>query len=219
MTFPLKPQSVLESTGRLGFVAALISTMAGTLYFLVILFAIMDGGFTFPPEKGLQLFGGIISLIICPVLVIMMTSLHVLIPAEKKAFSQASLGFTLLFALSVSTNRFSQLGVVRQAENAGHIEGVTWFQAYGDFSIMLGLEYLGWAWFLGLAMLCAAPLFHEGRLQRWLRGLMIAYGLLGLVSSLGFLLGTWLSLLGFVAWGVVLYIITALLVVYFRRKY
>ena len=147
----------------------------------------------------------------------MMGSLHVITPNPKKVMSLASLGFTLLFALAVSINRFSQLGVVRQATLAGRVEGISWFMAYGDYSIMLGLEYLGWAWFLGLAMLCAAPLFSGGRLEWCIRWLMVIYGVLGLVSSAGFLLGNWLSLLGFVAWGVVLVIITGLLTVFFRH--
>ena len=47
--------------------------------------------------------------------------------------------------------------------------------------------------------------------------LLRLYGLLALVSAVGFLLNSLLSLLGFVAWGVVLSIITALLAVYFKR--
>jgi len=190
----------------------------GILYFIVILSAALTGTFTFPPGQAIQIFGGISSLVFCPLLVLMMAALHTVTPQPKKVMSQASLGFTLLFALAVSINRFSQLGVVRQAEVAGRLDGISWFQAYGDYSIMLGLEYLGWAWFLGLAMLCAAPLFSGGRLEQWIRWLMVLYAILGLASSVGFLLGNWLSLLGFVAWGFVLYIIAGLLAVYFRRK-
>jgi hypothetical protein len=43
------------------------------------------------------------------------------------------------------------------------------------------------------------------------------YGLLALMSAIGFLLNSMLSLLGFVAWGGVLVILTALLAVYFRQ--
>jgi hypothetical protein len=97
------------------------------------------------------------------------------------------------------------------------VAGINWFLPYGDHSIMLGLEFLGWSWFLGLAFLFAAPLFSGGTLQRWLRGLSLLYGLLALVSAIGFLLNSMLSLLGFVAWGGVLVILTALLAVYFRQ--
>jgi hypothetical protein len=202
---------------RVGFYSAALNTFGGITYFLVILIAIISGNLTFPPSETLQLFGGISSLIVCPLLVVMMASLHAVTPPFKRVLSQVSLGFTLLFALAVSINRFSQLGVVRQAALTGRTEGISWFLAYGDYSVLLGLEYLGWAWFLGLALLFAAPLFSGGRLDGWIRRLMVLYGALGIVSSIGFLLGNWLSLLGFVAWGVVLYIITALLAVYFGR--
>jgi len=202
----------------LGFWSAVVSTAAGVIYFLVILAAILTGRFVFPPSEPIQLFGGVSSLLLCPVLVVLMASLHSITPLEKKGLSQISLGFTLLFALAVSMNRFTQLGVVRQSLAAGSPpEGIDWFLAYGGRSVMFGLEILGWGWFLGLALLFAAPLFSHGRLERWLRGLLILYGVLGLVCAVAFLLASPLSVIGFAAWGFVLFIITALLAVYFRR--
>jgi enamine deaminase RidA (YjgF/YER057c/UK114 family) len=202
---------------RLGFWSAALTTLGGILYFLVLLAAAMTGKFTFPPAASIQLFGGISSLLFCPVLVVLMASLHSVTPPQKKAWSQAALGFTLLFALAVSINRFSQLGVVRQSLAAGGDPGIGWFLAYGDRSILLGLEILGWGWFLGLAALFAAPLFSTGRLQLWLRWLLVLYGILGLVSAVAFLLASPLSAIGFAGWGLVLFIITGLLAVYFRQ--
>lgn len=203
---------------NLGFISSLVITVAGIVYFLVLVGSLIAGQLTFPPAEGIQLFAGIISLIMCPSLVLVMASLHTITDENKRVLSLVSLGFTLLFALAVSINRFSQLGVVRQAASVGRVEGISWFLAYGDYSIMLGLEYLGWAWFLGLAMLCAAPLFSNGNTEKWIRYLMVLYGVLGLVSAVGFLIGSWLSVLGFAAWGVVLVIIGGLLVRYFSKK-
>jgi hypothetical protein len=217
MTTHLESISERNWAWRAGFLAALASTVCGLIYFLVILAALLTGQFTFPPPEWLQLFGGIISLMMCPLLVLLMAALHGVTPKPKQVLSQAGMGFTLLFALAVSMNRFSQLGVVRQAQAAGIGDGLRWFQAYGDTSIMLGMEYLGWAWFLGLGLLCVAPLFAGGRLANWIRWLMLLYAGMALVSAVGFLLGNWLALLGFAAWGLVLVIITGLLTVYFRR--
>jgi hypothetical protein len=202
---------------QLGFWAAVVTTAGGVVYFLVILGAILTGNFTFPPSGFLQAFGGISSLLFCPVLVVMMASLHTITLPEKKGLSQVSLGFTLLFALAVSINRFTQLGVVQQSLALGKVDGIGWFLPYGDRSVMLGLEMMGWGWFLGLALLAAAPLFSHGRLELWLRWLLILYGAMGLVSAVAFLLASPLSVIGFAAWGLVLYIITGLLAVYFRR--
>ena len=144
-----------------GFWSALINTLGGIIYFLVVLGMVLTGRFTFPPSGDIQLFGGIISLLFCPLIVILMASLHSITVPEKKVFSQSSLAFTLLFAISVSINRFTQLGVVRQSIAAGTVEGLNWFLPYGDRSVMLGLEMMGWGWFLGLALLVAAPNFFR----------------------------------------------------------
>ena len=202
---------------RLGFWSAIAATASGVIYFLIILAALLTGNFTFPPSVPMQIFGGISSLVLPPVLVLLMASLHTVTPNEKKAYSQASLAFTLLFAGAVSINRFTQLGIVRHSQADGITAGIDWFLAYGEHSVMFGLEMLGWNWFLGLALLCAAPLFSRGKIEAWLRELLVFDGLLCLVAAAAFLLRSPLSQLGFVAWGLVLFIITALLARYFRR--
>ena len=210
-------RSTYNSANSLGFWSSIAMTILGLIYFVVIVFALLTGQFTTPPPDWLQLFGGLVSLLACPIMVVVMASLHAITPIEKKVFSQIALGFTLLFAIAVSINRFTQLGVVQQSIAAGKVDGLNWFLPYGDRSVMLGLEYMGWSWFLGLGLIFAAPLFTHGKLQRWLRGLLLLYGTLALVSSIGFLINSLLSLLGFVAWGIILFMVTGLLAVYFRK--
>jgi hypothetical protein len=82
---------------------------------------------------------------------------------------------------------------------------------------MLGLEMMGWGWFLGLALLMAAPIFSKGKLQGWIKWLMLLYGVLGIISAVGYLLASPISAIGFIAWGLILFIITGLLMVYFRQ--
>jgi hypothetical protein len=202
----------------LGFWSALITTVGGVVYFLVIVGAITAGQFTFPPSGAIQLFGGISSLLFCPLLVILFACLHTITPVEKKALSQICLAFTVMFALAVSINRFTQLGAVRQSIQAGVVDGIEWFDPYGARSFMFGLEMMGWGWFFGLAMLSAAPLFSGGRLQRWLRWLCVCYGVLGMISAVAYLLASPLSVIGFAAWGLVLFLISGLLAVYFRES-
>lgn len=127
---------------------------------------------------------------------------------------------SLTFSVRDGTHRkpANQLGVVRQRVAAGQLDGLDWFAAYEGHSAMFGLEILGWGWFLGLAMLIAAPVFSGGRLESWLRWLMVGYGVLGLISAAAFLVESPLTAVGFAAWGLVLYIITGLLAVYFRNQ-
>jgi hypothetical protein len=203
---------------RLGFWSALITCIGGGIYFLVILGAIVTGQSAFPPSGPVQLFGGISSLLFCPLLVILFACLHTITPIEKKALSQISLAFVLMFAMAVSINRFTQLGVVRQSIAAGATNGIEWFEPYGEHSVMFGLEMLGWGWFLGLAMLFAAPLFSGGRLQSGLCWLSVLYAVLALVSAIAYLLASPLAAIGFVAWGFVLFLISTLLAIYFRQS-
>jgi hypothetical protein len=215
--------SLLQNSGRspasqLGFWSALLTTLGGLAYFLLILGLILTGQFSLPLAEPVQLFAGVLNFLFCPAIVLVMVSLHAVTPPEKKVFSQGSLAFTLLFAMSVSINRFTQLGVVRGSMGPGIAEGIEWFLPYGDHSVMFGLEMLGWGWFLGLAMLMAAPLFSGDRVQLWLRWLMVAYGVLGLMSAILYLMGSAAAAIGFVAWGAILPVVTGLLAVYFRGR-
>lgn len=213
-------QKRIEDKNRaysVGFWSALVTTLCGIIYFLVLVGMSFTGHFVFPPSDAIQLFGGIISLILCPLIVILIACLHTITVPENKVFSQSSLAFTLLFAVSVSINRFTQLGAVRQNIVAGTTEGLHWFLPYGDNSVMLGLEMMGWGWFLGLAFLLAAPTFSQARLQGWIKWCMVLYGVLGIISSVGYLAASPISAIGFIAWGLVLFIITGLLTVYFGR--
>jgi hypothetical protein len=203
---------------RLGLWSAFASTMLGIAYFLVILGTIITGNFTFPPPDPVQIFAGIVSLLFCFIFVVLMSSLHAKTPANKKVFSQISLSMTLLFALSVSINRFLQLGIVRQSIASSNLSGIDWFLPYGNHSVMFGLEIMGWGWFLGLAMIFAAPIFSGGRIAIWLRWLTLSYGILGLTSALGQLLASPIIMVGFIAWGLILFFITALLMIYFKRE-
>lgn len=77
-----------QNTGFLmGYWSSLITTLGGVVYFLVIVGMIMSGQFDFPPSDAVQLFGGIISLIFCPVIVMVMAAHHTVAPVDRKVFS------------------------------------------------------------------------------------------------------------------------------------
>ena len=78
---------------------------------------------------------------------------------------------------------------------------------------MLGLEYLGWGWFLGLGMIFAAGLVGRSGLDRVIRVIAITYGVLGIAASAGFLIPNAMSAVGFVAWGPMLLAFAVLLVI------
>jgi hypothetical protein len=66
-------------------------------------------------------------------------------------------------------------------------------------------------------MMLAAPIFSGGKIQLWLRWPMVSYGVLGLTSAILYLIGSPLAAIGFVAWGLIVFVITGLLTVYFKQ--
>lgn len=206
------------SSDWLGFWSALFITVVGVVYVVVLGALAATGRFVMPPAQPVQLFGAIVTIIMAPALVVLIASIHSAVPERLKGWSQSGLAFTILFAAMVSINRYVQLTVIRQGVLSGTTDQLKLFLPYGENSIMFSLEILGWGFFLSLAALCLAPVFGGGRGERWLRGLFIAYGVLGLTSALGLVLASPLAAVGFVAWGPVLDVITALLCVWFWRR-
>jgi len=82
---------------------------------------------------------------------------------------------------------------------------------------MFALEMLGWGFFIGIAALFAAPLFRGDSLQTSIRWVTVAFGILSLISVIGFMTETPLTMAGFIAWGPLLLALAVLLVLYFRK--
>lgn len=220
--FSLQASSDDRSTAglawQLGFYATTVLAVMGVLYFLLITGLLVTGNLSLPPSGTVQMIGGIMTILMAPLLVVLVASLHALAPLEKKILSQVGLVFTALFAMAVSMNRFVQLSVVRQGFLHGQTEGLARFLPYEASSVMFAMEILGWSFFLSLAALFLAPLFTVGKLERWIGALFLAYGVIGLASALGFVLEIqFLGAMGFVAWGFVLPVINILLIPYFRQ--
>lgn len=211
---PIRADCVI--TYRLGFWAAFALAVGGAIYATVIGVAAATGRLVMPPSQSLQLFGGIATFAFAPLLVVLMACLHDCAPSRKKIWSHIAFAFTVLFAAMVSINRFVQLSVVRKGMTSGRLDDLRLFLPYDTGSIMFALEILGWAFFLSLALLSAAPLFSSGRIHRWLRGLCLAYGILGLTSAFGYLFASPIAAVGFIAWGPILDLIAILLCLFFR---
>ena len=72
---------------------------------------------------------------------------------------------TILAALTGIT-RYAQILLVPQALAAGKTDGLELFRVYGEFSLMADIKVLAWGVFLGLALLCLAPVFRKRKLER-----------------------------------------------------
>lgn len=190
----------------------------GIVYVVMLGVMAATGQFVMPPSEPVQLFGGVVTIVMAPLLVILFACVHQSTPDTRRAYSLSALAFTALFAAMVSINRYVQLTVVRQGLIRGAVEQLEPFLPYGSNSVMFSLEILGWGFFLSLAALCIAPVFTAKGIEQWLRGLFIAYGALGLTSAVGLVFASPISAVGFVAWGPVLDAIAALLAIWFWRR-
>ncbi|MBM3707807.1 MAG: hypothetical protein FJW61_01870 [Actinobacteria bacterium] len=201
----------------LGFYGSLIQTIVGVVYFIVISTLFITGNNTMPPSENIQLFGAIVTIIMAPLLLIMITAIHYVTSQDKKILSHLAIIFCTIFAALVSINRFVQLIVVRVSVLAGDLEGLKRFYPYETGSAMLALEYTGWGIFLSLALLSLAFVFSSDRLQRSIQIFLFLYAILGIAGSIAFIANSPLWMIGMAAWGFILPIATGLLSVFFFK--
>jgi hypothetical protein len=202
---------------RLGlWAAALVSVL--NLVYMGIMVSLAFSGFVLPPPEPTQTIAGIITLLSAPTLVVLFAGVHYHAPIEKKILSHLSLVFMLGLTVLTCTNRYVQLTVVRQGIAAGKEAEVARFLPYSPDSIMNAMELLAWSLFFGLALLFAAPVFNRGRMEGWIRGMLVVTGSLGLLAFCAYLTGwTWLAYSGPVAWGITGPVAFFLMVPFFWR--
>jgi len=90
----------------LGFWSALIGSVLGVIYIVLLIANFATQGLTYPPPEWVQLAGGIITLRTTLVLVVLMIAIYFFVPEDKKIYAALGVGFTILFAAVVSINRF-----------------------------------------------------------------------------------------------------------------
>jgi len=200
--------------GRLGFWSSVFGAVGGATYLLVLIFHFSTEGFTFTFPPFVQLVGGIVTFVSVPILVMQFTAIS-FISEENKVLGSLGGSFIILFAATVSINRFVQLTVIQQSLPDVPAD-LTRFVPYGSGSIMNALEVLGWGFFSSLAAVFVAPLFSSSPLNRTIRWLFILYAILSFMSVVSFTTGILIPT-GPIAWGPILMTLSILLAVYFRN--
>jgi len=203
---------------QIGFWSSIFLVALGVIYLVLLVFQFSIQGFSFPPSQSVQLTGGIITFLTVPLLVILYTAIHFTNTGNKKILSSLGVSFSILFAATVSINRFVQLTVIQQGSQGATSGDLTRFLPYSSGSIMFALEMLGWGYFSSLAALSIAPLFSSSRLNLSIRWMLVTYALFSLLSVIGYAIQSPISAAGFIAWGPILTALAILLVVYFRKS-
>jgi hypothetical protein len=202
---------------QMGFFASVLAAVIGGFYLLVLIFAISTEGFASlaSPSPFVQLAGGIVTFLIVPILVILFTAIRFANEEDNKVLGSLGVNFIILFAATVSINRFVQLTVIQQSLPDLPADLIR-FVPYGSGSVMSALEVLGWGFFSSLAAVFVAPLFSASRLNKTIRWLFILYAIFSFMSVIGFASNTLIPT-GPIAWGPILLALSILLSVYFRN--
>jgi hypothetical protein len=201
---------------KLGFWASVLGAVLGGSYLLVLIFHLLTEGFVNPNTPLVQLVGGIVIFLTVPVLVIQFTAIRFVNDGDNEVLGSLGVSFIILFAATVSINRFVQLTVIQQ--NLPDVPtDLTRFLPYAAGSVMYALEWLGWGFFSSLAAVFVAPLFSSNLLGKTIRWLFVLYATFSFVGLIGFMTKTPMASTAFIAWGPIMLALTILLSVYFHK--
>jgi len=118
--------------------------------------------------------------------VVLLNSIHEYTRTERKILTRVSVGFGLLFAVTVGIHYFTQFSAVRLNVLEGRTEGLEHFVQANPYSILSAINMLGWTVFLGLASLFVAPVFSAAGLERLIRFALLLNGVFCLSGGIGY---------------------------------
>jgi hypothetical protein len=167
--------------------------------------------------SSLQMLPFIPSLLLAPMFVIMMLSIHHYAPEDKKMLSQLGFSFAIVCAAVLSIHYYIQLTVVQQGILNNELAGLWQFVTPNPYSFFWTFAALGYG-FMGIALLCVAPVFAE-KSERAIKWLFIANGIIGVGFLIGNALGIFMvNILASFIWGVLFPIAALLLAQKFRKN-
>ncbi|MFC2090960.1 hypothetical protein ACFLT1_09325 [Bacteroidota bacterium] len=204
-----------KTASQLGFWTSVFITVGGGIYSLILIYSFSTEGFANPNTPLVQLGGGIFTFLSVPALVILFTTIRYVNEEDNKVLGSLGISFIILFAATVSINRFVQLTVIQQSLPDVPADLLR-FLPYSTDSVMFALEILGWGFFSSLAALFVAPLFSSSPLNKAIRWLFVLYAFFSFLSVIGYATNTPIPT-GPIAWGPILLALSILLSVYFRK--
>jgi hypothetical protein len=165
--------------------------------------------------NSFQMLPFVPSLILAPVFVILMFSIHNIASENKKILTQLALGFSLVCATILSLHYYIQLTFVQQGLLNNELTGLWQFVTPNPHSFFWTFAALGYG-FMGISLLFAAPAFAE-KSERAIKLLFIANGIIGIGFLFGNALGVFMvNILASFVWGVLFPIAAFLLAKKFK---
>lgn len=157
------------------------------------------------------------ALLLAPTVVALFTAIFYYAPEERRIMGRLGLVFAAPYSVMVSINYFVQLTMVRENILHGTHANLEHFIMDNPRSVMFSIDMLGY-FFLSLSSLAVSFVFMGGALEKTIRWLFLAAGVLGLVGWAGFASGNSTLSIGTIMSGVAFLPATILLIPVFRRE-
>ncbi len=210
----------------LGFWSGILSAVFAILWFIT--FSMQDVLAAVPSWQNIEAYANAFTMkrvlyvypsLLLPLTYIALTAcIHQYAPEDKKVWSLTSLSIGVLYATMASINYNIQAVAVRQSLAAGEFSGLALWIPDNPHSIFgaLANSYV----YMAFSMLAAGFVFGGGRLERWIRGLLVAQAItiIGQVGWSMFDLSEGLFYATSMVWVVGAPVAFVLLAILFRRQ-
>ena len=173
---------ISPATRSVGFWSAVLAT-AFSLAYVVAQLAEWAGllGSQGGPESSSTVLGIVLlltpSLFLGSAFLVLVVSIHQAAPPERKIWSHLAVVFATLYAALISIVYYVQLSLVAPRMAQGRTAGIEMFLFVPFDSFLYAVDVLGYS-FMSVATLFAARVFAGGGLDRAVRWLLTANGLL-----------------------------------------
>jgi hypothetical protein len=201
------------------FFTAVVSTIFGILYFLGLMGKlIVNGSIHAASSESISMVSAAVGLLWVITLVIMFVALKRQITGSKAVLAELGVVFMVLLAAGSSVNWYVQLTLVPRIAQSGDPTLLAILDIHNVDSVMYAMEHLAWGLFYGLATIFMALAIEGGRIETWIRWLLIVGGIMSILYLPGMLTANQVLIdLGYYAAGVLLPITTILLASRYRN--
>lgn len=184
----------------------------GVAYLLTMVVGFASqGGLADPMRDPFLAIMELLILVQAPALVLVFAAVYAYASPVRRTLSLSALVLVALMAgITVSVHTVL-LTIGRQA-NEATLPGFALLFSWTWPSMTYALDIVAWDFFLGLALVLAAPVFGQNRLEGWVRKGLLLSGVLCLIGLIGMPLGNMeVRNIGIIGYGVVLPVVTLLM--------
>jgi hypothetical protein len=205
---------------RILLVTAVLSTVFGVLYFVGLVGKLLvNGSIHAQSSPAISMIAASIGILWDVTLVILFVALRRRISPSRSVYADLGVSFMILLAAVSTVNWYVQLTLIPRLVGSGNAAVQELLDIHNVNSVMYAMEHLAWGLFFGLAVIFMALAIQGGRIETWIRGLLITAGIMCILFIPGVMTANqFLIDLGYYAAGVVMPITTVLLAMRYGKN-